>query len=260
MGRPLFGRLTGISFAVLSLVALGPVPTDLLAHRPYVETTSERFIEFIVDRNTTENELKEIKDLLINKNVDFTYVLNRNDAGEIINISIQLTGIRADGSGYGSSYQSELRSNGIPDLHVRIDPKEGVVEITAKKHALPEKPHVISNEYELQRHVIKAKGKNIGERRTIVETVTVITDTDRESHIDYISDTNSDFFIAGNRDYEKPIYYFDGRKVTESDFKKLMPEEIKTIKILTKEEAVEKYGNEGKNGALEVVTLAGGDF
>jgi beta-lactamase regulating signal transducer with metallopeptidase domain len=50
------------------------------------------------------------------------------------------------------------------------------------------------------------------------------------------------------------LYIVDGKEIEEKDFKNIDPENIKSINVLKKESATEKYGKKGKNGAIEIIT------
>ncbi len=58
--------------------------------------------------------------------------------------------------------------------------------------------------------------------------------------------------VAGSKDSEQPVYYLD----TKSGYKKLIslettdPNEIESIHVLKDKSAIEKFGDEGKNGVI----------
>lgn len=51
-----------------------------------------------------------------------------------------------------------------------------------------------------------------------------------------------------------PICIVNGKPMSYADFKQINPDDIKTVKILKEKEAIDTYGEEGKNGAI-VITL-----
>jgi len=53
---------------------------------------------------------------------------------------------------------------------------------------------------------------------------------------------------------DETLYVVDGNIVEKQDVKKLKTEEIKSIKILKKEEATSKWGTQGANGVIEITT------
>lgn len=51
-----------------------------------------------------------------------------------------------------------------------------------------------------------------------------------------------------------PLCIVNEREITYSQFEQILPDEIKTVRVLQKDEAVDKYGTKGKNGAI-IITL-----
>ncbi|MEH6620647.1 TonB-dependent receptor plug domain-containing protein [Maribacter arcticus] len=51
-----------------------------------------------------------------------------------------------------------------------------------------------------------------------------------------------------------PLIIIDGQESTENKMKKLPVNNIRTITILKDEAAVKKYGEQGNNGVIEVIT------
>jgi len=53
-----------------------------------------------------------------------------------------------------------------------------------------------------------------------------------------------------------PLYILDGKeiKIKKEDIKKLDPNKIESINVLKDKSAVEKYGEKGKNGVIEITT------
>ncbi|MEH6760041.1 TonB-dependent receptor plug domain-containing protein [Maribacter arcticus] len=51
-----------------------------------------------------------------------------------------------------------------------------------------------------------------------------------------------------------PLIIIDGQESIENKMKKLPANNIKTITILKDEAAVKKYGEQGNNGVIEVIT------
>ncbi len=50
----------------------------------------------------------------------------------------------------------------------------------------------------------------------------------------------------------KPIYFIDGKQTNEAVINELDPNTIESINVLKGEKAIEKYGEAGKNGAIEI--------
>ncbi len=52
------------------------------------------------------------------------------------------------------------------------------------------------------------------------------------------------------------MYVLDGLKVTESELKAYKPTEILSLKVFKGPSAIETYGEDGKNGVIEIQTKA----
>lgn len=52
----------------------------------------------------------------------------------------------------------------------------------------------------------------------------------------------------------EPLYVVDGEKQTSFTFKDLNPDDIETISVWKDKSAIERYGDEGKNGVIEIIT------
>lgn len=50
------------------------------------------------------------------------------------------------------------------------------------------------------------------------------------------------------------IHYVDKKQVSKKEFEKLNPDDIYKVNVLKGQKAIEKYGNKGKDGVIEVIT------
>src|SRR5690606_15813095 len=53
-------------------------------------------------------------------------------------------------------------------------------------------------------------------------------------------------------DLSNPIYFIDGKQTNEAVVKEINPNTIESINVLKGEKAIEKYGESGKNGVIEI--------
>lgn len=51
-----------------------------------------------------------------------------------------------------------------------------------------------------------------------------------------------------------PLIIIDGKEASKTDLDQLDPNTIDSVSVLKSEKAIEKYGEKGKNGVIEVVT------
>lgn len=53
---------------------------------------------------------------------------------------------------------------------------------------------------------------------------------------------------------EPPLYFVDGKETSKKEADNLKPDRIESINVLKGKAAIEKYGNKGKNGVIEITT------
>ncbi|WP_207763861.1 M56 family metallopeptidase [Flagellimonas pacifica] len=66
----------------------------------------DKSIKLNIDKDTSDEELKKIKNDLAKDGVDFSYTVVHNDQKEIIDITLQLNGISSDGEKFSGNYNS----------------------------------------------------------------------------------------------------------------------------------------------------------
>jgi hypothetical protein len=52
----------------------------------------------------------------------------------------------------------------------------------------------------------------------------------------------------------EPLYILDGKEIIKEEFQELNPNNIDSVNVLKGESAIEKYGDKGKNGVIEIIT------
>jgi hypothetical protein len=68
--------------------------------------------------------------------------------------------------------------------------------------------------------------------------------------IDIISDCYS--YYEKEKEKSKPLYVVEGKEVNEQFITDLKPEDVDSITVLKDKSAIEKYGEKGKNGVIEI--------
>ncbi len=53
---------------------------------------------------------------------------------------------------------------------------------------------------------------------------------------------------------ESPIFFLNGKKISEKEMKAIDPDKIKSINVYKGKTAIDKYGKEGENGVVEITT------
>ncbi|WP_375325114.1 M56 family metallopeptidase [Flagellimonas sp. GZD32] len=96
----------------------------------------DKTVELIIDKNTTDDQLDKMKKDLAADDIDFSYTTVRNDAKEIIEVSIQISGKSSKGESFSSNYNSN--SDGpIDPINVFYDDDANMVSIgSGKKHKI----------------------------------------------------------------------------------------------------------------------------
>ena len=244
------------------------------------ETT--RF-EFIIKKETTDEELMEMKAKLAQNDVDFSYTVVHNEDREIIDISVEVTGEGKNGEVFKNSYNS-TNNKGISPLVIFIDKENNKVSIGTKgsyssTHTKVSTDNnqvwISSSDDESKEIIIKREngsskilinGEEVEEdelhERNIKITFDdedkegnsfVLKQSSNDSEIEISSQNESSFFIdtkvKGN-----PLYIIDGQKSTKKAFKKLDSKNIESMNILKGEAAQKKYGKSAKKGVIEVTT------
>lgn len=99
-------------------------PADFLA------ASDAKKVELIIDKNTTEKELSEIKEKLAQDQIGFSYTAKRNADGEIIHLAVSLKGVNSEGKSFSGSYESDSGSP-IEPLRISFDDTRNRVVFTS---------------------------------------------------------------------------------------------------------------------------------
>ena len=223
----------------------------------YVETAKEEnktseqssdsgeSIEIIITKNTSNEDLNEIKKELQSKGITFIYKnIKRNSDNEIIAIHTEFS------SEENSSNYNISGAEGIKPFHFKSSDDKFSVGILNNNT----RTQTSNNTNEVV--VIEDEDDNYS---------TIDIKTLRKKDSVYVIRKNNKFtFSTGdNEDSEiifeesdEPIFILNGKKVEKSIFEDVDSEEIESVFVLKGKKAVEKFGSEGKNGAI-VMTKRG---
>ncbi|MBT8305967.1 MAG: M56 family peptidase [Maribacter sp.] len=95
---------------------------------------SSQVIEITIDKNTTEQELSDIKKDLAKKGVDFSYTVVHNTKNEITFISVDFAVTKEDGQELRSSSSFNNGDQGIEPVHIIYDEETNSISMGNKKH------------------------------------------------------------------------------------------------------------------------------
>ncbi len=98
-----------------------------------VFTGEQKVFEAIINKNTSDEELLNMKEMLKKDQVDFSYTVVRNDAGEIIDISFDFKGKAENGNPFSGSYASDSEKP-INPIMIRINSTGGIYFGEAEAH------------------------------------------------------------------------------------------------------------------------------
>lgn len=210
-------------------------------------TDSNEVIEIIITKNANDEDLSKIKEELKSKGITFIYDdIERNSDGEITKINAQFKNNK------NSSNYSISGEEGIKSFCFKSDEDSFSVG-TIDKNTFLHKAK--SGKTKIQ----SIKGTN---------KVLVIEDENNSSTIDIKTLKNKDtvYFIKENNKFtfssddkdsnifisesDEPIFIINGKKVEKSVFEDVDSDNIKSVFVLDGKKALDKYGDEGKNGIV----------
>ncbi|MGB5497885.1 MAG: M56 family metallopeptidase [Maribacter sp.] len=96
-----------------------PIQSEFNAISNYEQTP--KVIKIVIDKNTTDKELSNIKKDLAKKGVDFSYTVVHNTKNEISSISIDFATTKDDGKKMRSSSSFSNDDEGIDPIHIVYD-------------------------------------------------------------------------------------------------------------------------------------------
>ena len=95
-------------------------------------TTTQKKVELIINKNTSDEELMKMMANLEKDGIDFRYNVLRNGDKQIIDISLEVNGEGGNGSSFKNSYNTSDTTNGISPLVIYIDLENNLVSIGTK--------------------------------------------------------------------------------------------------------------------------------
>lgn len=257
------------------------VRTEVQQQDSTSELMAGKSIQLVIDKNTTEKELTKMKKDLRKDGIDFTYMVNHNDAKEIVDIAIRISGKGNNGATFNNSYNSSKDDKAISPLVIYIDQDQNLVSIGSKGAYHSDSVHIDSDDGQLwissggeQHKDIRITKKN-GKKLIVVDgqeiseeefekmdthmgegssKVFIHTDSDDAHDIQVVEGEGNGFFFIDTDGDEEPVFVIDGKESTSKKVKQLDPDEIESIDISKGEKALERFGEKGKNGVVEITT------
>jgi hypothetical protein len=256
-----------------------------------VSTEGHKTIQVLINKDTTDEELEEIKKDLSAKGIDFSYTVVHNENKEIIDINIDMRSKEQDGKKLRGSSSFDNDGKPIDPITIVYDEDNNsffMGNSKSKHDILHEKTEVntwVYSDDKEQKHIeiktdngkeiIIINGKEVSSeqlndmeqedkihgKHVRIEKeystggnshVIIVNDSDEDKHV--ISEKGNSFFHIDSEDDKDLLYIIDGKEASKEDLKSISPDKIKTIEVIKGDKAEEKYGKKAKDGVIEVKT------
>lgn len=192
-------------------------------------------IELLIDKNTPDSQLLKIKADLAKEKFDFSYTTVRNEDGEIINISIEISGGNKRNGEVSSRYNSLSDNDTIDPTYIIID---------------TDKNSIIFRNAEENNKVANIKKSTSGNNKQI----SISSSTTEDYDFKIVEKKGNGFMFITTDGKEEPLFYIDGKKSDSIAIKNLDKSTIKSMNVIKGDKAIEKYGKEAKSGVIEIIT------
>ncbi len=256
-----------------------------------VSAEGHKTIQVLINKDTTDEELEEIKKDLSAKGIDFSYTVVHNENKEIIDINIDMRSKEQDGKKLRGSSSFDNDGKPIDPITIVYDEDNNsffMGNSKSKHDILHEKTEVntwVYSDDKEQKHIeiktdngkeiIIINGKEVSSeqlndmeqedkihgKHVRIEKeystggnshVIIVNDSDEDMHV--ISEKGNSFFHIDSEDDKDLLYIIDGKEASKEDLKSISPDKIKTIEVIKGDKAEEKYGKKAKDGVIEVKT------
>ena len=213
----------------------------------------------IIDKDSKQLNLDEIKSSFAKEGVTVKFKgIKRNNSGEITAIKINVNSKQSNASFNTSSdepikpikisFNNDGNNISIGNSSMRQTMKDiafGTTDNKKQKIQLTGNYVFISDDGKVSNGTIDFDNDATDSIPVIKKEVWIIKE-DESTPTNYSSKNMVGFYKNDN----SPIFYIDGKKVLKGEVTKLNPKTIKNIVVLKDKAAVEKYGDEAKDGAV----------
>jgi len=257
----------------------------------YVSAEGQKTVQILINKDTTDEELEEIKKDLTAIGIDFSYTVVHNSNKEIIDIKIDMRSKEKDGKKFRGSSSFDNDGKPIDPITIVYDEDNNsffMGDSKSKHEILHEKTEVntrvysddkeekhieirtgngkeiiIINGKEVSReqlddmeHEDKIHGKHVRIEKKYStgdnSHVIIVNDSAEDMHV--ISEKGNSYFYMDSDDDKDLLYIIDGKEAGKEDLKSIGPDKIETIDVIKGDKAIEKYGEKAKDGVIEVKT------
>ena len=257
------------------------------------ESSADQTIEIQIDKDTSNEELEELKKDLSKKGIDFSYTVVHNEQKEIVDLDISFSGGDKGSKTFVGS--SSFNNDGKPIDPVTIvfdqdnniffmgnDGEEVKIIETEKNistwvHSDDDTHQTIEIYKDDGEEEIRVNGKKVTRKELEkmekqgklhkkhvkiekevkgdkAHKIMIISDHDSEHDVEVISSDQPGFLFLGDELDDDWLILLDGKEVKKEDIKNLEPDDIETMNMIKGEKASEKYRKKAKGGVLEITT------
>ncbi|WP_350287389.1 peptidoglycan DD-metalloendopeptidase family protein [uncultured Croceitalea sp.] len=175
-------------------------------------------IELLINKNSSNDDLEKMKSDLAKNGIDFSYSLVHNEAHEIVEIKVNVTGTGENGEQFNSSYSSSDNENGISPLVIYIDLENNLVSIGSKGAYQSNSTKVRTNSSTIHidtdtKHKEIVVRKEDGVKKVYVDGEEIDKDDIHEHDVDIFMNDDHD-----DEDYQIHISSDDHSKTVERKF------------------------------------------
>ena len=68
------------------------------------------------------------------------------------------------------------------------------------------------------------------------------------------NETANKIILNSGNTKNPPLYILNGKEISKEELEKIDPKSIKSVNVLKDEKAINKYGQKGKDGVIEIST------
>ncbi len=237
----------------------------------------QNIFKFVITKDTKDTQLDDIKNKLADQGATISINnLKRNPKSEITSIKIAFEYQNNSGNHAVNS------TNPINSIEISMNPFDGSINVGQQTSALSQTFDVTPNDngqtslkkititkldtlYSNKNQVV---GYKINDDNVInKDTIFYITNSTGKVHTikDLEGDNNQLSVII--REGKKtdplkyaenpPLVFIDGKKISADEMRTIDPNDIKSIEVLKDKSATEKYGEQGKNGVILILSKEG---
>nr|WP_299384598.1 M56 family metallopeptidase [Allomuricauda sp.] len=252
---------------------------------PEVQTSpfqsEDRSVQIIINKDTSDEELKRIKKDMAKKGIDFSYTVVHNAKGEIIDIAIQISGEGADGENFSGNYNSSSASP-IKPIMINYDSTSNMVSFGSASYQSISVHPSADHDNDIKINVVH----DVQEGSEVHEEINHDVDVSQDNDVHYSGNGENSIDVRNATKTQKegikirkqdqhdlleidghpgnvlldhdgegePLYYIDGKKASKEEVEQLSTDQIETIEVSKGEGAIKKYGKKAKYGVVEVTT------